>query len=69
MSGKVLSFLFLLFFNLVKCQIPPLSIKIGMMFPTNVSTLMAYENTAGAVTVALDRILAEGLWPAGTNVT
>ncbi|KAE9547001.1 hypothetical protein FO519_009788 [Halicephalobus sp. NKZ332] len=39
------------------------------MFPTNASTLMSYDNTAGAVTVALDRVLKEGILPTGTNFT
>ena len=69
MSGKVFSFLFLLLPTFVKCQNAPLSIKIGMMFPTNTSTLMAYANTAGAATVALDKIFSDRLWPTGTNVT
>uniref|UniRef100_A0AC35EYL9 Receptor ligand binding region domain-containing protein n=1 Tax=Panagrolaimus sp. PS1159 TaxID=55785 RepID=A0AC35EYL9_9BILA len=48
---------------------PPLSIKAGLLIPSNTSFLMPFENTAGAFTVALDRIRNENLLPAGTNFT
>lgn len=48
----------------------PLNIRVGLMFPLDnyVSTL-AYENNAGAVPIALDRVYRDQLFPPGTNFT
>ncbi|KAH7716511.1 guanylyl cyclase [Aphelenchoides avenae] len=39
------------------------------MFPIDEDTGLAFSNSAGAVTVALDRIYKDNILPAGTNFT
>ncbi|KAI6213520.1 Guanylate cyclase [Aphelenchoides besseyi] len=50
---------------------PPgqLHILVGLMIPSNRSTIMGYDNTASAVTIALDRVYREKILPPGTNFT
>ncbi|KAI6227487.1 Guanylate cyclase [Aphelenchoides fujianensis] len=46
-----------------------LHILVGMLLPSNKSDTMGYDNTASAVTIALDRVYRERILPAGTNFT
>uniref|UniRef100_A0A914CB24 Receptor ligand binding region domain-containing protein n=1 Tax=Acrobeloides nanus TaxID=290746 RepID=A0A914CB24_9BILA len=47
----------------------PVNIKVGVLFPTDERSLTAYSNSAGALTIALDRIYKEKLLPEGSNFT
>ncbi|KAI6199751.1 Guanylate cyclase [Aphelenchoides besseyi] len=46
-----------------------LHILVGLMIPSNRSKTMGYDNTASAVTIALDRVYREKILPPGTNFT
>ncbi|KAI6219797.1 Guanylate cyclase [Aphelenchoides fujianensis] len=44
-------------------------IRVGFMFPQNISQSYTFERSAGAVGLALDRVAAERLLPDGVNIT
>uniref|UniRef100_A0AC34Q8K7 Guanylate cyclase n=1 Tax=Panagrolaimus sp. JU765 TaxID=591449 RepID=A0AC34Q8K7_9BILA len=49
--------------------IGPVNLKVGMMFPKNESNVCAYQNSAAAVTIAVDRIFKDKLLPPGSNIS
>jgi hypothetical protein len=41
---------------------------MGMLFPTNISSGVAFNNSAGAALIAIDRIYQENLLPNGSTI-
>uniref|UniRef100_A0A914DKH9 Receptor ligand binding region domain-containing protein n=1 Tax=Acrobeloides nanus TaxID=290746 RepID=A0A914DKH9_9BILA len=62
-------FLIICYSDVAYLQKTPVNIKVGALFPTDERTLTAYSNSAGALTIALDRIYKEKLLPDGSNFT
>uniref|UniRef100_A0A915EFH3 Guanylate cyclase n=1 Tax=Ditylenchus dipsaci TaxID=166011 RepID=A0A915EFH3_9BILA len=50
-------------------QTPIIPIRVGILIPKNTTTPYSFHNSAGAVTLALDRILEEKILPSSTNFT
>uniref|UniRef100_A0A914DRA4 Guanylate cyclase n=1 Tax=Acrobeloides nanus TaxID=290746 RepID=A0A914DRA4_9BILA len=46
----------------------PVHVKMGMLFPTNISSGVAFNNSAGAALIAIDRIYQENLLPNGSTI-
>lgn len=45
----------------------PLSIKIGLLMPSDPTAIASYSQSAGAVILALDQVISDQLLPANTN--
>jgi hypothetical protein len=53
----------------VQLDQPPLSIKIGIMISQNQSNPASMQSSGGALVLAYNRIMDEGVLPPGTNIT
>ncbi|KAE9548179.1 hypothetical protein FO519_008608 [Halicephalobus sp. NKZ332] len=49
--------------------IVPVNVTVGLMFPRNESSGSAFQNSASAVAIAVDRIYKERLLPPGSNIS
>ena len=64
-----LSLIIITIISITQClaQQAPVSIRVGMLIPKNQSSPTSFEKSAGALSIAINRIVNDKLLPAGSN--